>query len=98
MRRRCLAAGLGEHAIEHLHDDLLLGLGQLVESLDLLLQQRRAAALAGAALQAEQLVGIDAVEPGERRHDGHWHTGGADLVVGEGLLGDAELIGDGLLA
>lgn len=44
------AADLGQHGIEHLRDELLLGLGQLGHGLNLLLQPGRRAALAAAQL------------------------------------------------
>ena len=36
--------------------------------------------------------------PQDDQRGPHWHAGGADFVVRERLLGDAQLIGDGLLA
>ena len=51
---RGLPCSLGEHAVEHLHDELLLGLGQACEALDLLLQLRRRAALGRGGLLADQ--------------------------------------------
>ena len=44
---RCLAL-LEEHAVEHREDDVLLGLGEAADALELALELGRGAALAGA--------------------------------------------------
>ena len=53
------AADLGQHGIEHLRDELLLGLGQLGHGLDLLLGQlvlRQAVVLAGLGNAQNELL------------------------------------------
>lgn len=93
---------LQEHAVEHGEDNLLLGLGEAADALELALELWRRPALAGGlahggAGDAQEHVGGH-VE--ERREPGHQRDGepeAADLVVDEGLLGDAQVIGDGLL-
>ena len=61
------AVALAQNALEHLHDHLLLGFGQAVEPLDLLLQQRRGPSLGGAGfMQSQKLIDTDAKELRER--------------------------------
>ncbi len=89
---------LEEHAIEHREDGELLGLGEAADALELALELGRGPALAGLrARDAEQHIGGDGEERGELGHEGDRDAGPADLVVGEGLLRDAEVCGDRLL-
>lgn len=93
-----LSSMLEEHAIEHGEDGLLLGLGEAADALELALELGGGPALAGLrARDAEQHIGGDGEERGELGHERHGEAEPADLVVGEGLLGDAEVCGDRLL-
>ena len=89
---------LEEHAVEHGEDGVLLGLGEAGEALELALELRRRAALAGAGVSdPEERIGGAAKERGELGDQDHGEAEAADLVVGEGLLGDAHVRGHGLL-
>lgn len=85
---------LEEDAIEHGEDGLLLSLGEATEALELALERRGRAALAGmGAGDAEQHIGGHREERGELGDERHGEPEPADRVVGEGLLRDAELRG-----
>ena len=92
---------LEEHTIEHGEDDLLLGFREAADALELALELggRPALPLGGGpcAGHPEQHVGGHTKERGDlgQEHDGKPQA--ADLVVGEGLLRDAELGGHRLL-
>jgi hypothetical protein len=93
---------LEEDAVEHGEDDSLLGLGKTADALELALELGGGATLAGGlgggwADDADEDVGGDVKEVGELGDEGHGETEAADFVVGQGLLGDAEVGGDGLL-
>ena len=88
------AAGLGEHGIEHLHDELLLRARQLLDAFDLPLQHRCGAALSGGgAVIAQQLFDGDAEQPGQLRQRGNGNASAPDLVGVDGLLRDAQGLG-----
>lgn len=89
---------LQEDAIEHGEDGLLLGLGEAGEALELALELGRGAPLAGMRTgDAEQDIGRHGEERGEPGHEHDGEAEPAHLVVGEGLLRDAQVRGDGLL-
>jgi DNA primase len=91
-------AGLGNEGVEHLHHDKLLGLGKVTDAVDLLLEPGRGSALAfGPHLQAQELVHGHAQHLGEEGKHGGRKAQATALVVGEGLLGDAQAVGDLLL-
>jgi|SRR6185437_2993371 len=83
-----------EDAIEHGEDDVLLGFGEAAQALELALEFGRGAAFPGRRAgrcpgDAEERVGRHGEKRGERGHEHHGEPEAADLVVGEGLLGDA---------
>jgi hypothetical protein len=88
---RASAVRLTQDAIEHLHDDLLLSFGQAVEPLDLLLQQRWGAALAGAVFMQSQKL-IDA-HPEELREVGSIETAGRAREKGQASWQNAHHMG-----
>ena len=89
---------LEEHAVEHGEDSLLLRLGESGEAFELALELGGGPALAGLrAGDPEEHVGGHGEERGEPGHEGDGEAEAADLVVGEGLLGDAQVRGDHLL-
>ena len=89
---------LEEDTIEHGEDDLLLGLGKAAHALELALELGGGPALAGVrAGNAEEHIGGDGEERREAGHEGDGEAEAADLVVGEGLLSDAQVRGDHLL-
>ena len=66
------AAGLlGQYGIKHLRDELLLGLGQECDGIDLLLQPRHWAALAGAVACASGGLAHHQLIQREREQAGH---------------------------
>ena len=81
-----------------MHDEALLGAWELGDALELLLELRRWAALAGAVAKAQELVDADAEDASELGEERSGDARPGDFVVGVGLLGDAELLGERLLA
>ena len=93
-----MLAVLEEHAVEHGEDGVLLGFWEAAHALELALELGGGPALAGVrAGDAEEHVGGHGEERGESGHEGDGEAEAADLVVGEGLLGDAQVRGDHLL-
>ena len=91
-----------EDAVEHSEDDLLLGLGEAADALELALELGGGPALAGGfgrgrAGDAEQDVGGHVEERRELGHERDGEAEAPDLVVGERLLCDAEMRGDDVL-
>ena len=80
--------------IDHLHDESLLRLRQAVDAFDLLQELGRGSALGALRLLADQFFHRDgecAGKPGQERGG---HPMAADLVGGDDLLGDAQLVGE----
>lgn len=92
-----LAAGLLllQHGIDHLHHEALLGLGQAGDAFELLLQLRCRPALAGASCgrHADQVLDGDAERACQQRQQRDRHPALPALVGGDGLLGDAQGLG-----
>lgn len=92
---------MGQHVIEHFGDELLFGAGQAGDGVELLFEAGGGTALAGQAhggLAEKNLVERQIEQFGQAREQGRADADSPDLVMGEGLLGDAEGIGEGLLA
>lgn len=85
----------GDNRIQHLRDGLLLGLGQRFDELKLLRHLGLWPAFAGAALggDTEHVLHAGARGIGQRRQRRNRHAPRAALVGGDGLLRDAEHVG-----
>ena len=95
---RALRLGVLEGAVEHGEDDLLFGFGEALEALQAALELRGGPALGGrGAGDAEQDVGGHTGQRRQLRHERDGEPEPADFVVGERLLRDAELRGEGVL-
>ena len=84
---------LRQHGVEHGRDGALLGPWEPGERVKLLLEARCGAALAwrtDGGLTDQQLVERQVEQPGEPGKQVGRDARAADLVMGEGLLGDAE--------
>ena len=92
----CLSALLLQDGIEHLHDEALLRLGQCADAFELLLQLRCRPALACAALgrRADEFLDADVERLGQQRQCRDRHPALSALVGGDGLLRDAEGLGE----
>ena len=80
-----------EDAVEHGEDDVLLGVGEAAQALELALEFGRGAAFPGRRAgrcpgDAEQRIGGHAKEGGERGHEHDGEPEAADLVVGAEFL------------
>jgi len=90
---------LRKHGVEHLRNKLLLGLGQLLDGCDLLLQPGHGFAFPAAEMDrlTHQFVKRQREQPCERGQHGRRQPRPPDLVVGQRLLRDAEGFGQLLL-
>lgn len=87
---------LGEHGVEHLRDELLLGLRQLRDGLDLLLPLWRGSALAarGALRLAKQILQRNRQRACDGWQKGNRQASAADLIRLVGLLCKPERLSD----
>src|SRR5690606_31073886 len=85
----------GDHGVEDLGDGALLGLGERLNLLQLLLQLRRRPALAGGAPggRADQFFDGHLQHAGDGGQRRRGDEGGADFVMRHRLLRDAQLLG-----
>lgn len=84
-----------ENRVQHARDGAPFGLGWRSDLFELLLLLRRRPTLAGGApgRRADQLFDGDPQHPGDGGQHGDRDAGGAALVMGHGLLGDAQFLG-----
>ena len=85
---------LGEHCIEHLDDEALLGSRQLLDTFDLSQQLWRGTALGRRWLLSHELLDRDAKEACYEGQGGNGHTAAADFVGVDGPLRDTEPFGE----
>jgi len=93
---------LEKQPVEHGEEDVLLGFGELADALELALELGGGPALGGGLAgagrgHAQEHIGGHIKERGQRGDERDGDPEPPDLVVGEGLLGDAQLGGHGLL-
>ena len=91
------AGVLGQHRVEHLRNELLLRPRKLTDGLDLLLEARAGSALAGrpgGRLTDQQLLDRQVEHLGQDRQLRSGDASPADFVVGQRLLGDAQMLGE----
>ena len=97
------ALAAGEHGVEEGGDDLLLGLGQAGDGVELLFEPRCRTAPGAplgsgrsgiARIVADQRLDRHGEQLGEARQHQHGHAASADLVEGSLGLGDARRVGE----
>lgn len=89
-----LSTGRSEHPVADLHEDALLGFGELGDAVELLLKLGRGPALARFPCLPDQLFDGHAEGSGDGGKGRQRHAAPAGLLGIDRLLGDAGTIGD----
>jgi hypothetical protein len=89
----CSAPGLSEQGVEHFADEALFGFGQSLHTFELLLQLGRRPALAGLGRFGDERFDADAEGLRDHGQGRDLDASPPDFIGGDGLLGDAERLG-----